>query len=67
VIASYWGRGMSDIGGDSLIYRDNIIDSSYLAGMMVATEPVPGYPYISYPINGLKFQRNTINLASHTA
>ncbi|MFL6136682.1 MAG: carbohydrate-binding protein [Frankiaceae bacterium] len=66
VIASYWGRGMADIGGNTLTYRDNVIDSTYLAGMMVATEPVPNYPYISYPINGLKFQRNTINLASHT-
>lgn len=66
VIASYWGRGMADIGGNTLTYRDNIIDSTYLAGMMVATEYVANYPYISYPINGLKFQRNTINLASHT-
>jgi hypothetical protein len=66
VIASYWGRGMADIGGNTLTYRDNVIDSTYLAGMMVATEYVANYPYISYPINGLKFQRNTINLASHT-
>jgi hypothetical protein len=65
VIASYWGRGMADIGGNTLTYRDNIIDSTYLAGMMVATENGAS-PYVSYPINGLKFQRNTINLASHT-
>lgn len=65
VIASYWGRGMADIGGNTLTYRDNVIDSTYLAGMMVATE-YGASPYVSYPINGLKFQRNTINLASHT-
>jgi hypothetical protein len=64
VIASYAGRGMADIGGNTLTFRDNIIDGSYLAGMMVATEYEP--PYEAYPINGLKFQRNTINLASHT-
>ncbi|WP_308635540.1 carbohydrate-binding protein [Paenibacillus silvisoli] len=64
IIASYWGRGMSDVGGSSLVYRDNIIDSTYNAGMIVTTEPVePTKP--SYPINGLKFQRNTINKAGH--
>ncbi|SEN74739.1 carbohydrate-binding protein [Paenibacillus sp. OV219] len=65
IIASYWGRGMSDVGGSSLIYRDNVIDSTYNAGMIVTTEPVePTKP--SYTINGLKFQRNTINNAGHT-
>ncbi|QHW29730.1 carbohydrate-binding protein [Paenibacillus rhizovicinus] len=65
IIASYWGRGMSDVGGNSLTYRDNYIDSTYLAGMIITTEPVePTKP--SYTISGLKFQRNTINKAGHT-
>ncbi|MBW7458344.1 hypothetical protein K0U00_30320, partial [Paenibacillus sepulcri] len=67
ISANYWGRGMSDVGGDSLIYRDNILDSSFNAGMIITTEPVadPAKNEISYPINGLKFQRNTINKAGH--
>jgi hypothetical protein len=66
VIASY-SRGMSDVGGNTLTYRDNIIDGTYFAAMYVATEPIGhGLSYESYPINGLKFQRNTINLAVHT-
>ncbi|REE87477.1 pectate lyase-like protein [Paenibacillus taihuensis] len=65
IIASYWGRGMSDVGGSNLIYQDNYIDSTYNAGMIVTTEPVePTKP--SYTISGLKFQRNTINKAGHT-
>ncbi|WP_225446202.1 sugar-binding protein [Paenibacillus rhizovicinus] len=68
MIASYWGRGLSDIGGNSLTLRDNLVDSSYNAGMMVATEPVGDQAKheTSYPIEGLKFQRNTINKAGHT-
>jgi len=66
VMASYGGRGMVDVGGNTLTYRDNIIDSTYYAGMYIATEYIGhGLSYVSYPINGLKFQRNTINLASH--
>ncbi|SDW81342.1 carbohydrate-binding protein [Paenibacillus sp. CF384] len=65
IIASYWGRGMSDVGGNNLIFRDNYIDSTFNAGMIVTTEPVePTKP--SYTISGLKFQRNTINKAGHT-
>jgi hypothetical protein len=65
IIANYWGRGMSDVGGNSLIMRDNIIDSTYHAGMIITTEPVEPTKD-SYTINGLKFQRNTINKAGHT-
>lgn len=65
IIANYWGRGMSDVGGNSLIMRDNVIDSTYHAGMIITTEPVEPTKD-SYPINGLKFQRNTINKAGHT-
>ncbi|WP_274648767.1 hypothetical protein [Paenibacillus humicola] len=59
---------MSCVGGNSLIYCDNIIDSSFNAGMIVTTEPVadPAQKQISYPIEGLKFQRNTINKAGYT-
>jgi len=63
ISAVYWGRGMSVVGGSNIIYRDNVIDSTYLAGMIVTTEQLDTP---SYPISGFKFQRNTINKAGHT-
>ena len=38
IVASYWGRGISDVGGDNLTITDNIIDSTYLAGFIITTE-----------------------------
>ncbi|MGI4789854.1 MAG: glycosyl hydrolase family 28-related protein [Janthinobacterium lividum] len=64
VVASYWGRGMSDVGGDTLTLRDNIISSTYLAGVMISTEPLS--PSVSRPIRGLKLLRDTIQFCGHT-
>lgn len=63
ISATYWGRGMSVVGGTNVIYTDNIIDSVYNAGMIFTTEELS--PSISTPIINVKFQRNTINNASH--
>lgn len=64
ISALYWGRGLSDVGGNHLIYRDNIVDSIFNAGMIITTEPVTPNSD-SYPIQGLKFQRNTISKSGH--
>lgn len=64
IVASYWGRGISDVGGDSLIVRDNIISSTYNAGIIITTEPLG--PSASRPIRGLKILRNTILYCGHT-
>jgi len=63
IIASYWGRGLANIGGDNLIYTDNYISSCYLAGLMIATEPLG--ESVSAPINGFQFLRNTIHKCGH--
>ncbi|OCT15051.1 hypothetical protein A8709_13115 [Paenibacillus pectinilyticus] len=64
ISANYWGRGMADVGGNSLTMRDNVLDSTIVAGMIITTEPVaPGAD--SFAIEGLKFQRNSILRAGH--
>ena len=63
VVASYWGRGMSDVGGDHLTLRDNIVSSTYLAGMMISTEPLS--PSTSRPIHGLILLRDTFLYCGH--
>ena len=63
ISATYWGRGMSVVGGTDVIYADNIIDSVYNSGFIVTSEDLT--PSISTPIDGVKFQRNTINEAGH--
>lgn len=59
VIASYWGRGLANIGGDSLIYTDNYISSIYLAGMMIATVDLGESK--SRPVNMFLAERNTFH------
>lgn len=65
ISALYWGRGLSNVGGNDLTYRDNLIDSIFNAGMIITTEPVTPNSD-SYPINTMKFQRNTITRSGHT-
>ena len=64
ISATYWGRGMSIVGGSNVTYTDNIIDSVFLAGVMIAAEELT--PSISTPIINAKVQRNTISNVSHT-
>lgn len=64
IIASYWGRNIANIGGNDFIARDNYISGGYLAGAMIATETL--LPSVSRPINGFKFQRNTVLMSGHT-
>ena len=64
IIASYWGRGLSDVGGDNLTMTDNIISSVYNAGMIITTEALG--PSNSRLINGLQFLRNTVRKCGHT-
>jgi len=63
ISAAYWGRGMAVVGGTNVTYTDNIIDSIYNAGLIITTEQLGESPCT--PIENVKFQRNTINNASH--
>lgn len=63
IIASYWGRGLANIGGDSLIYTDNYISSGYLAGMMIATVDLGESK--SRPVNVFLAERNTFHKCGH--
>lgn len=63
VIASYWGRGISNVGGDDLTLRYNRVDSCYLAGLIITTEPLG--PSYSRPIRGLLAEHNIFNLCGH--
>ena len=65
IIAGYWSRNIANIGGDNFAARDNWMQGCYLAGAMIATETL-GSPNYSRPIQGYKFQRNTILESSHT-
>ncbi len=57
IVANYWGRGMSVVGGNNILYEDNLIyDQAYAAGMLIATEP----SYATYGIDGVTYRRNTI-------
>ncbi len=64
ITATYHGRNIVNIGGDSMTARDNYIDGGYGAGIMIATETLT--PSVSRPIQGFKFQRNTVTRSSHT-
>ena len=63
VIASYWGRGISNVGGDDMTLRYNRVDSCYLAGLIITTEPLG--PSYSRPIRGILAEYNVFNLNGH--
>ncbi|MCQ2431696.1 MAG: hypothetical protein MJ175_03740 [Clostridia bacterium] len=63
IIASYWGRGISDVGGNTLTLRANYVDSTYLAGLIVTTEQLGPSP--SRPINGLVAEDNLFLRCGH--
>lgn len=63
VVASWWGRGITDIGGKNMTVTDNLIDSCYLAGVMIATEELG--EAVSRPVDGLVLERNTIRNCGH--
>ncbi|MBO5796996.1 MAG: hypothetical protein J6R77_01445 [Clostridia bacterium] len=63
IISSYWGRGISDVGGNNLTLTHNWIDSCYLAGIIITTEPLG--PSKSRPLMGLLAEYNVINRCGH--
>ena len=56
IVAGYWGRGMSIVGGTNITYADNIVSSCYLAGLIITTETLGESK--STPIENVLVQRN---------
>ncbi|MBP3361230.1 MAG: hypothetical protein J6N52_10280 [Clostridia bacterium] len=63
ISSTYWGRGMSIVGGSDIVYADNIVSSAYLAGLIITTETLGESR--STAINNVKIQHNDIYRCGH--
>lgn len=63
IIAGYWGRGMSIVGGTDVTFSDNIVTSCYLAALIITTETL-GESSCT-PIDNALVQRNDFVKSGH--
>ena len=64
IVASYWGRGISVVGGNDLILRYNKVYGTYNAGLIITTENLS--PSKSRPIQNILVEYNEFSLCGHT-
>ena len=64
-VANYSGRGIANIGGNTFVVRDSLVEDAFAAGLIIATENLNPPAWVSYPIRGYKVQRVTVARAGH--
>lgn len=64
IVASYWGRGISVVGGNDLTLRYNKVYGTYNAGLIITTEHLS--PSKSRPIQNILVEYNEFSLCGHT-
>lgn len=56
VVANYWGRGISMLGGTNILYEYNLVqDSACRAGILVELDT-----YETHGVNGVTIRKNTV-------